>query len=174
MATLIRSTSLDHQNVRAYCPSRLTQCILCIFWPLIGTKVASGAQRWRPIQAPRSTYASYMQGMAFVACQDCPLRSLFVHAPIPRGELLFHGAGRSTKWLLDYCPTIKPRWMTALAYIQPLRGEVLWHPARRFVCDAAELSHISVILCGILQRLLVTPTVSPQAFSRYCNAKSCS
>ena len=44
--------------------------------------------------------------------------------------------------------------MTALAYIQALREEVVWYPARRFLCDAAALSRPIVIPHDILQDVL--------------------
>ena len=44
--------------------------------------------------------------------------------------------------------------MTAVTYIQPLRDEVLWHSARRFLFNAAAPSRISVIPHDLLQCIL--------------------
>ena len=67
--------------------------------------------------------------------------------------------------------------MTALNYIQPLREEVLWYPARSFLCDAAALSRIFVIPHDILQGILESAGHYQsllKLFSQYFNAVSCS
>ena len=95
-----------------------------------------------------------MHGQASVACQEFLFKSLPVQMQEPRGKQSLHVAGKSSKRLLGYYPIIKPRSMTALAYIQPLREEVVWYPARRFLCDAAALSRTCVIPHDILQGIL--------------------
>ena len=116
-------------------------------------------------------HASYMQGQAFVACQDFLPMSLPVHAQKPRGKLSLHVAGKSnhhSKRLLGCCPIVKPQQLTASIYIQPLREEVLWHPARRFRCDAAAFSRISVKRHDILQGIL-EPTRHSHNLSLDCS-----
>ena len=66
----------------------------------------------------------------------------------------FHVTGRSSQRLLGYCPITKPRSLTALASMQQIRKEVLWHQARRFLGDAPELSRIALMPHGILQGIL--------------------
>lgn len=160
-----------------YSPNRLTQCILCILWSLLGTKVASSPQPWRPIQDLRSTYIGRRElhaGPGSVACQDFLSKSLPVHAQEHRGKLLLHVAGKSSKRLLGYCPILKPRQLTASTYIPTLREEVLWHSARRFLCDAAALSRISVRRHDILKDILepadhshnLSPDCSPKILTR--------